>query len=120
MCLLIFNLEGISDNICVISIVDCYFEYDWVYIFENGGDKKVYFFFVDWMMCNIDYCIEVVMLLFDLRLKQWVLDIIDILFSDMVKVCYIDKEFSNCYVFCGNCCKVWVQLVIYDYIKLFE
>lgn len=69
MCSLIFNLEGISDNIRVISIVDRYFEYDRVYIFENGGDKKVYFFFVDWMTRNIDYRIEVATSLFDSRLK---------------------------------------------------
>ena len=40
MCSLIPNLEGISDNIRAISIVDRYLEHDRVYIFENGGDKK--------------------------------------------------------------------------------
>lgn len=40
MCSLIPNLEGISDNIRVISIVDRYLEHDRVYIFDNGGDKK--------------------------------------------------------------------------------
>ena len=44
MCSLIPNLEGISDNIRVISIVDRYLEHDRVYIFENGGDKQVYLF----------------------------------------------------------------------------
>ncbi|MGU0160923.1 hypothetical protein ACVXHB_14580 [Escherichia coli] len=40
MCSLIPNLEGISDNIRAISIVDRYLEHDRVYIFENGGDEK--------------------------------------------------------------------------------
>lgn len=40
MCSLIPNLEGISDNIRAISIVDRYLEHDRVYIFENGGDKR--------------------------------------------------------------------------------
>ena len=46
---LIPNLEGISDNIRVISIVDRYLEHDRVYIFENGGDKQVYLSSADWM-----------------------------------------------------------------------
>lgn len=35
MCSLIPNLEGISDNIRAISIVDRYLEHDRVYIFEK-------------------------------------------------------------------------------------
>ncbi len=50
------------------------------------------------MTRNIDYRIEVATPLLDPRLKQWVLDIIDILFSDTVKARYIDKELSNRYV----------------------
>ena len=92
MCSLIPNLEGISDNIRAISIVDRYLEHDRVYIFENGGDKKVYLSSADWMTRNIDYRIEVATPLLDPRLKQRVLDIIDILFSDTVKARYIDKN----------------------------
>ncbi len=40
MCSLIPELEGISDNIRVISIVDRFLEHNRIYIFENGGDKK--------------------------------------------------------------------------------
>lgn len=65
---------------------------------------------------NIDYRIEVATPLLDPRLKQRVLDIIDILFSDTVKARYIDKELSNRYVR-GNRRKVRAQLAIYDYIK---
>ncbi|MDU3048093.1 MAG: RNA degradosome polyphosphate kinase [Escherichia coli] len=120
MCSLIPNLEGISDNIRAISIVDRYLEHDRVYIFENGGDKKVYLSSADWMTRNIDYRIEVATPLLDPRLKQRVLDIIDILFSDTVKARYIDKELSNRYVPRGNRRKVRAQLAIYDYIKSLE
>ncbi len=85
MCSLTPNLEGISDNIRVISIVDRYLEHDRVYIFTNGGDKQVYLSSADWMTRNIDYRIEVAAPLLDPCLKQRVLDIIDILFSDTGK-----------------------------------
>ena len=69
---------------------------------------------------HIDYRIEVATPLLDPRLKQRVLDIIDILFSDTVKARYIDKELSNRYVLRGNRRKVRAQLAIYDYIKSLE
>lgn len=69
---------------------------------------------------NIDYRIEVATPLLDPRLKQRVLDIIDILFSDTVKARFIDKELSNRYVPRGNRRKVQSQLAIYDYIKSLE
>ncbi|SPW13015.1 Polyphosphate kinase [Cronobacter sakazakii] len=88
--------------------------------FENGGDKRVYLSSADWMTRNIDYRIEVAAPLLDPRLKQRILDIIDILFSDTVKARYVDKELSNRYVPRGNRRKVRAQLAIYDYIKSLE
>lgn len=119
MCSLIPELEGISDNIRVISIVDRYLEHDRVYIFDNAGDKRVYLSSADWMTRNIDYRIEVAAPLL-IRLKQRIPDIIEILFSDTVKARYIDKELSNRYVPRGNRRKVRSQLAIYDYIKSLE
>lgn len=120
MCSLIPNLEGISDNIRVTSIVDRYLEHDRVYIFDNGGDKKVFLSSADWMTRNIDYRIEVAVAILDPVLKQRVLDIIAILLSDTVKARIIDKELSNRYVPRGNRRKVRSQQAIYDYIKSLE
>lgn len=120
MCSLIPDLPGISENIRVISIVDRYLEHDRVYIFDNGGDKKVYLSSADWMTRNIDYRIEVAVSILDPRLKQRILDIIAILFSDTVKARILDKELSNRYVPRGNRRKVRSQLAIYDYIKQLE
>jgi polyphosphate kinase len=58
--------------------------------------------------------------LLDPVLKQRVLDIIEILFSDTVKARFIDKELSNRYVPRGNRRKVQAQLAIYDYLKSLE
>ncbi|MGI8465954.1 polyphosphate kinase 1 [Pectobacterium punjabense] len=120
MCSLIPNLPGISENIQVISILDRYLEHDRVYVFNNGGDKKVYLSSADWMTRNIDYRIEVAVEILDPILKNRVLETLDILFSDTVKARVIDKESSNRYVSRGNRRKVRAQNAIYDYIKALE
>ena len=120
MCSLIPNLPGISENIQVISILDRYLEHDRVYVFNNGGDKKVYLSSADWMTRNIDYRIEVAVEILDPILKTRVLETLDILFSDTVKARVIDKESSNRYVSRGNKRKVRAQNAIYDYIKALE
>ncbi|MFC3396308.1 polyphosphate kinase 1 [Brenneria rubrifaciens] len=120
MCSLIPNLPGISENIQVTSIVDRYLEHDRVYVFHNGGDKKVYLSSADWMTRNIDYRIEVAVEMLDPILKNRVLEILNILFSDTVKARVVDKELSNRYVARGNRRKVRAQNAIYYYIKALE
>ncbi|ORM67512.1 polyphosphate kinase 1 [Pantoea rwandensis] len=120
MCSLIPDLPGISENIRITSIVDRYLEHDRVYIFESGGEKKVYLSSADWMTRNIDHRIEVAVAILDPRVKQRILDIITILLSDTVKARIVDKELSNRYVSRGNRKKVRSQLAIYDYIKKLE
>lgn len=120
MCSLIPQQPGISDNIRIISIVDRFLEHDRVYIFKNAGDDKIWLSSADWMTRNIDYRIEVAAPLLDPGLKKYMLDIINLLFSDTVKARTIDKEQNNHYVPRGNRRKVRAQLAIYDYIKSLE
>jgi len=120
MCSLIPNLAGISENIQVTSIVDRYLEHDRVYVFENNGDQKVFLSSADWMTRNIDYRIEVAVAILDPRIKQRLLDLLAIQFSDTVKARSIDKELSNRYVPRGNRRKVRAQTAIYEYLKNFE
>lgn len=120
MCSLIPGLPGKSDNIEVISIIDRYLEHDRVYVFTNKGDQKVYLSSADWMTRNIDYRIEVAVSLLNSTLKQRVLDILEILFSDTVKARHLDKEMSNQYVLRGNRRKIRAQVAIYEYLKSLE
>ena len=120
MCSLVPGIEGISDNIQIISIVDRFLEHPRVMIAHNDGDPLVYISSADLMTRNIDHRIEVATPIHDPRLKQRVLDIIDIHFTDTVKARVIDKEMSNKYVARGNRKKVRSQIAIYDYIKQSE
>ena len=120
MCSLVPGLEGISDNITIISIVDRFLEHPRVLIAYNNGDTKVFISSADWMTRNIDHRIEVATPIKDERLKQRIIDIINIHFTDTVKARRIDKEMSNRYVLRGNKKKIRSQVAIYDYLKHVE
>ncbi len=120
MCSLVPGIEGISNNIKIISIVDRFLEHPRVIIAHNGGDPSVYISSADWMTRNIDHRIEVAVPVRDPRLKQRITDIINIHFTDTVKARWIDKEMSNRYVSRGNRKKLRSQVAIYDYLKQIE
>jgi polyphosphate kinase len=120
MCSLVPGIEGVSDNIKIISIVDRFLEHPRVIIAHNDGDPQVYISSADWMTRNIDHRIEVAAPVRDERLKQRIIDIVNIHFTDTVKARWIDKEMSNTYVPRGNRKKVRSQIAIYDYLKQVE
>lgn len=120
MCSLVPGIEGVSENIRIISIVDRFLEHPRVVITHNNGDPQVYISSADWMTRNIDHRIEVAAPVRDPRLKQRIIDITNIHFTDTVKARLIDKEMSNSYVPRGNRKKVRSQVAIYDYLKNIE
>ncbi|BCN23329.1 polyphosphate kinase 1 [Vibrio alfacsensis] len=120
MCSLVPGIDGVSENIRIISIVDRFLEHPRVVITHNDGDPQVYISSADWMTRNIDHRIEVTAPVRDPRLKQRIIDIINIHFTDTVKARLIDKEMSNTYIPRGNRKKVRSQIAIYDYLKNIE
>ncbi|OXX22856.1 polyphosphate kinase 1 [Vibrio sp. V08_P9A1T1] len=120
MCSLVPGIEGVSDNIKIISIVDRFLEHPRVIITHNDGNPLVYISSADWMTRNIDHRIEVTTPIRDPRLKQRMIDIMNLQFTDTVKARWIDKEMSNNYVERGNRKKVRSQFAIYDYLKNVE
>ena len=65
--------------------VDRFLEHPRVVITHNDGDPQVYISSADWMTRNIDHRIEVAVPVRDPRLKQRIIDITNIHFTDTVK-----------------------------------
>lgn len=82
ICCLIPGLEGISENIAVVSIVGQLLEHSRIFQFENAGDPKIYMGSADWMPRNLDRRIELVFPIEDTDLKQRAFGILDTLLSD--------------------------------------
>lgn len=120
MCALIPGIEGLSENITIISIIDRFLEHSRVFMFHNNGDPDIYISSADWMTRNIENRIEVAVPILDPILKQRMIDIFDIQFKDRVKARVIDKSMSNRYVSRGNKKKIRSQVAIYDYLKQSE
>ncbi len=97
ICCLIPGLQGFSENIEVISIVDRFLEHARVLIFHNGGKEEVFLSSADWMERNLSYRIETTFPIYDPDLKKEILDIIHLQLSDNVRARIIDRYNMNDY-----------------------
>ncbi|MCF4101601.1 polyphosphate kinase 1 [Gillisia sp. M10.2A] len=115
---LVPGIEGLSENIYITSIVDRFLEHGRIYLFENGGDEKIYFGSADWMTRNLDRRIEVISPILDEDIAQEFKDILHIQLSDNVKARIQDSEENNYYVKqkAGEK-KIRSQYEIYEYLK---
>ncbi|GAB0109859.1 polyphosphate kinase 1 [Pseudoalteromonas distincta] len=120
MCSLIPGLAKFSDNIRVISIVDRFLEHPRVMVFGNNGEDRVYISSADWMTRNLDHRVEVGVPILDAKLKQLIIDILELQFKDRTKARLIDSEQKNTYVRRGNRKKIRSQIAIYDHLKKWE
>ncbi|MEX1132800.1 MAG: polyphosphate kinase 1 [Flavobacteriales bacterium] len=98
ICCLVPGVKGMSENITAISIVDRYLEHTRAYVFGNNGKTLVYLSSADWMGRNLDRRIEVAFPILDQALKQVVLDILEIQWSDRTKARLIDVRQTNPYL----------------------
>ena len=74
MCCLKVGIPGVSDNIKVHSVIGRFLEHHRIYYFGNNGDSKVFLSSADWMERNLSRRTEVTFPVYDLILKQRVID----------------------------------------------
>ena len=97
ICCLVPGIEGMSENIEVISIVDKFLEHPRLFIFGNGGTPKVYVSSADWMTRNISFRVEVGCPIYDKTIQQELIDTFEISWADNVKARIINKAQDNTY-----------------------
>jgi polyphosphate kinase len=82
MCCLRPGLEGISENIRVISIVGRYLEHSRIYYFHNQGQEEVYIGSADWMTRNLDRRVEAVVPVEDPEIVKDLQEILGVMLAD--------------------------------------
>jgi polyphosphate kinase len=117
ICCLIPGVEGMSENIEAISIVDNYLEHSRIYIFGNGGDTEVYISSADFMTRNIDERVEVTCPIYDQEIKQELIDIFEIGWRANVKARIHSEDLSNKYRERGEEREYRAQHEMYDYYR---
>ena len=117
ICALVPGVPDMSENIEAISIVDRFLEHSRIYIFENGGDPIYYISSADWMARNLDTRIEISCPIYDKRLQNELVDILNIQWSDNVKARLVNSAQDNQYRISPSQIKVRAQEKIYQYLK---
>ena len=117
ICIIKPGIEGLSENIEVISIIDRFLEHSRIYVFSNDGNPKYFIGSADWMVRNFDHRFEVITPVYDKNIQEELMDIINIQLSDNVKARYINGEPNNVYRETDPESPVRSQFKIYDYLK---
>lgn len=85
VCALIPGIEGLSENIQVISIIDRYLEHARFYCFCNNGSPEYFISSADWMVRNIDRRIEVTCPIYSKEIIAEIDHTFEVQFADNVK-----------------------------------
>jgi polyphosphate kinase len=82
ICCLRPGIEGVSDNIKVISIIGRFLEHSRIFYFNNGGEEEVYIGSADWMTRNLIRRVEAVTPIEDPVIVKELEEILAIMLSD--------------------------------------
>jgi polyphosphate kinase len=82
ICALRPGVEGISDNIRVISIVGRFLEHSRIYYFHNHGQSEIYIGSADWMGRNLTRRVEAIAPIEDPTSAQELQEILGVLLAD--------------------------------------
>jgi len=114
ICCIVPGVEGMSENIEAISVVDKFLEHPRLFIFGNDENPKVYISSADWMTRNLDYRVEVGCPIYDEDIKQELLDTFEISWNDNTKARVFSAKQDNAYKDDAKP-KIRSQFALYDY-----
>ncbi len=116
ICCLIPGVQGLSDNIEAVSIVDNLLEHSRIYIFGVDEEAKVYISSADFMTRNIDERVEVTCPIYDESIKTELIDTFKIYWKGNVKVRLHSERLENRYRRLGDA-RFKAQEEIYNYYR---
>jgi polyphosphate kinase len=96
-CSLVPGVEGVSENIQGISLVDRYLEHSRVMFFCNGGNERCYISSGDWMTRNLDFRVEVAIPIYDAEVRAELRYYFNLQLRDTTRARVIDEALSNSY-----------------------
>ncbi len=114
ICCLVPGIQGMSENIEIISIIDKFLEHTRMYVFCNNDNPEVYISSADWMSRNIENRVEVTCPIYDKDIKEELLDIFEICWNDNVKARILSSTQDNEYKV-NDLPKVRTQFATYEY-----
>lgn len=84
ICCLRAGIPGYSEHIRVKSMVGRFLEHPRIYLFGEGEREEIYIGSADWMTRNLLYRVEVAVRILDPKIRQMILDILDIMARDNI------------------------------------
>ena len=117
ICCLVPGVEGESDNIEIISIVDRFLEHARVFVFHHSGAEKMFLSSADLMQRNLNFRIETAFPVYDEDIKNEIMDLLNLQLEDNVKARIIDRFDRNEYRRSNSDIPVRAQLETYFHFK---
>lgn len=118
VCSLVPGVDGQSENIQAISVLDRFLEHPRVFLFHNNGKEEVFMGSADIMERNLDHRIEVVTQIIDKDICKMLKEILELQWRDNQKARTLVQGHLNDYVAIGpGETPVRSQMELYDFFE---
>jgi polyphosphate kinase len=95
ICVLRPQIDGLSENIRVVSVVGRFLEHSRIFYFANGGNEEIYIGSADWMQRNLDRRVEAAVPISDKKLRRYLKEkILEIYLRDTVNARILNADGS--------------------------
>jgi len=95
ICCVVPGVEGMSENIKVIRIIDRYLEHGRIFIFDNNGKQEMFMGSADWMDRNLYRRIEVCFPVYQKAMKEEINQMITLQLNDNAQAVQLDSKGNN-------------------------